>query len=159
MLVTEMPRVLPGPAAELNATQEKRENEKNRENAEANFTSPRRNLCTAQKRLRDHCPKMKRRNPIRQFPTLCVRNCASSNRTSPHRQSYGGCKSTAGVSSTGLRLWRERVDHSVHRSPCALHRTVRDVLSGNRRIFRHVPCRADRPSLNAANANPQREKY
>jgi hypothetical protein len=60
---------------------------------------------------------------------------------------------------TGLRLWRERVDHSVHSSPCALHRTVRDVLSGNRRIFRYVPRRADRPSLNAANANPKREKY
>jgi hypothetical protein len=42
VLITDMPRVLPGPAAELNATQEKRENEKNRENAEANFTSPRR---------------------------------------------------------------------------------------------------------------------
>jgi hypothetical protein len=59
----------------------------------------------------------------------------------------------------GLRLWRERVDHSVHSSPCALHRTVRDVLGGNRRIFRHVPRRADRPGLNAAGANPQREKY
>jgi hypothetical protein len=52
-----MPRVLPGPAAELNATQEKRENEKNRENADANFTSPRRKYCTAQERLRDHSPK------------------------------------------------------------------------------------------------------
>ena len=60
---------------------------------------------------------------------------------------------------TGLRLWRERVDHSVHSSPCSLHRTVRDVLSGNRRIFRHVPRRASRPGLNAAGANPQREKY
>ena len=62
-------------------------------------------------------------------------------------------------SSTGLRLWRERVDHSVHSSPCAVHRTMRDVLSGNRRIFRHVPRRADGSSSNAANANAQREKY
>ena len=48
VLITDMPRVLPGPAAELNATDEKSENEKSRENAEANFTSPRRNYCTAQ---------------------------------------------------------------------------------------------------------------
>jgi hypothetical protein len=102
---------------------------------------------------------MKRRNPIRQFPTVCVRNCVSSNRTSPHRQSYDGRKSTAEVSSTGLRLWRERVDHSVHSSPCALDHTVRDVLRGNRRTFRHVPRRANRPSLDAANANAEREKY
>ena len=63
---------------------------------------------------------------------------------------------------TGLRLWRERVDHSVHSSPCALHRTVRDVFSGNSRTFRHVPRRAGRPSLNAvnaANAKAEREKY
>jgi hypothetical protein len=38
-----MPRVFADPTAELNATHEKRENEKNRENTEANFTSPRRN--------------------------------------------------------------------------------------------------------------------
>ena len=64
--------------------------------------------------------------------------------------------------SLGLRLWRERVDNSVHSSPCALHRTVRDVLRGNRRAFRHVPRCADRPSLNArnaANAKADREKY
>jgi hypothetical protein len=78
---------------------------------------------------------------------------------SSHRQPYAGGKRTVEVSSTGLRLWRERVDHSVHSSPCTLHRTVRDVLRGNRRAFRHVPRRANRPSLNAANANPQREKY
>ena len=52
-----MPRVLPGPAAELNATKKKRENEKNRENADANFTSPRRKYYAAQERLRDHSPK------------------------------------------------------------------------------------------------------
>ena len=61
-----------------------------------------------------------------------------------------------------VRLWRERIDHGVHSSPCALHRTVRDVLSGNRCIFRHGPRRADRPSLNAgdaADANAERQKY
>src|SRR5882724_12118047 len=58
-----MPRVLPCPAAELNATQEKRENKKNRENADANFTSPRRKYCTAQERLRDHSPENKKSEP------------------------------------------------------------------------------------------------
>src|SRR5512132_2285276 len=99
-----MPRVLPGPAAQLNATQEKGENEKNRENAEPNFTSTRGNYCTAQKRLRDHPPKMKRRNPIRQFPTVCVRNCASSNRSSPQRQP---CK------RGGLRVLNRGFDYRV----------------------------------------------
>src|SRR5205809_4592403 len=83
-----MPRVFADPTAELNATNKQRENKKNRKNAETNLTNPRRNPCTAQKRLCDHSPKMKSRNPIRQFPTVCVRNCASSNRTSPHRKSY-----------------------------------------------------------------------
>ena len=61
-----------------------------------------------------------------------------------------------------VRLWSYRVDHSVDRSPCASHGAVRDVLSGNYRAFRHVPRRADRPSLsagNAANAKAEREKY
>src|SRR5215216_1513808 len=58
-----MPRVLPRPAAELNATQEKRQNEKNREDADANFTSPRRKYCAAQNRLRDHSPKNKKTEP------------------------------------------------------------------------------------------------
>jgi hypothetical protein len=38
-----MSRVFADPTAELNAAHEKRENEKNREDAEANFTRPRRN--------------------------------------------------------------------------------------------------------------------
>jgi hypothetical protein len=67
---------------------------------------------------------------------------------------YDSRRSTAEISGAGIRLWRERVDHSVHSSPCALHHAVRDVFSGNRRVFRHVPRRADRPSLNTANANP-----
>ena len=58
-----------------------------------------------------------------------------------------------------IGLGRERVDYRVHSSPCALHHAVRDVFRGNRRVFRHVPRRANRPGLNAANANAQREKY
>ena len=68
-------------------------------------------------------------------------------------------KITAEVLAAGIRLGRERVDHRVNSSPCALHHTVRDVPGGNGRIFRYVPCRADRPSLEAANAKSQREKY
>jgi hypothetical protein len=81
--------------------------------------------------------KQRHRTPIRQFRTVCVRNYASSNRTSYCRQSYDGRKSTAEVSSTGLRLWRERVDHSVHSSPCALHHTSRNVIRG-RQATRHL---------------------
>jgi hypothetical protein len=93
---------------------------------------------------------MKRRNPIRQFPTVCVRNCASSNRTSSYRQSYDGRESTVGVSSTGLRLWRERVDHSVDSSPCTLHHNVRNVLSGNRHVPGQWICGAKRHESQAA---------
>jgi hypothetical protein len=57
VLIADMPRVLPDEAAELNATQKNRENKQNRENADANFTSSRRNYCTAQERLCDHSPK------------------------------------------------------------------------------------------------------
>jgi hypothetical protein len=63
------------------------------------------------------------------------------------------------VPGTGIRLWRKIVNHSVHSSSCAPHHAVRDVPGGNRRIFRYVPRRADWPSLEAANAKPQREKY
>jgi hypothetical protein len=59
----------------------------------------------------------------------------------------------------GIRLWRERIDYRVHSSPCTLRHTVGNVLSGNRRIFRYVLRGAGRPSLEAANAKPQREKY
>ena len=74
----------------------------------------------------------------------------------------GTAKALLGSQTPGIRLWRERVDHSVHSSPCASHGAVRDILGGNRRTFRHVPRRADRPSLsdvNAANAETEREKY
>jgi hypothetical protein len=61
-----------------------------------------------------------------------------------------------------VRLSSHPVDHSVYRSPCALYCTMRDILRGDRRVFRHVPRRADRPSLSAvdaANAKAEREKY
>lgn len=155
-----MPRVFADRTAQLNATNKKCENENYPENPETNFTNPRRNCCTAQKRLCDHSPsKTKRPNPVRQFSIVCVRNCVSSNRTWSCQQSLKGAKNASEVSGAGIRLWRERVDHSTHGSPCALHHTVRDVLGGNRRIFRYVPRRANRPSLKAANAKPQREKY
>ena len=63
VLITDMPRILPGPAAKLNPTDEKSENEKSRENAEAYFTTPRRDYCTAPKRLCDHSPKNEKTNP------------------------------------------------------------------------------------------------
>ena len=155
-----MPRVLTGPTAKLNAADEKSENEKSRENAEPYFTTPRRDYCTTPKRLCDHSPKLKRRTPIRQFLALCVRNCISSNRPSPQQQPF---KNGAIANPTsGIRLWSYRADYSVDRSPCASHGTVRNVLGGNHRAFRHVPRRVDRPSLsdvNAANTKTEREKY
>src|SRR5262249_50400500 len=57
VLVTDMPCVLAGPTAQLNATQEKSDDEKNRKKTQAHFADPRRNYCTAQARLFDHSPK------------------------------------------------------------------------------------------------------
>ena len=71
-------------------------------------------------------------------------------------------KAVLGSRTQAIRLWRERVDHSVHGSSCASHGAVRDVPGGNRRTFRHVPRSADRPSLravNAANAKTEPKKY
>ena len=62
-----MPRIFADQTAELNATEEKRENEKNRENPEANFTRSRRNYCIAQERLCDHSPKTKRQTRFDSF--------------------------------------------------------------------------------------------
>src|ERR1044072_5996804 len=59
----------------------------------------------------------------------------------------------------GIRLRRDVVDHGVHSSLCALGHTVRDILSGNRRILRYMLRGANRPSVNTANTQPQREKY
>ena len=152
-----MPRVLPGPAAELNATDEKSKNEKSRENAEANFTSPRRNYCTAQ-RLCDHSPKKDepRFDSFQHFAFETVPRLIAP------RLSDSRIKGRTANRNSWVRLSSYPVDHSVHRSPCALYGTMRDVLRGNRRVFRHVPRRADRPSLsalNAANAKAEREKY
>src|SRR5262245_49411744 len=149
-----MPRVFADPTAQLNATQEQRENEKNRENAEANFTSPYRKYRMARKRLRDHSPKDKETKPdstvsntLRSKLRFVLPTVVSRPAKTPLSQ------------GAGLRLRRECVDHSVHSSSCALHDAVRDVLSGDRRTFRHVPRRADRPRLKAANADAEREKY
>jgi len=149
-----MPGVLPGPAAELNATDEKSENEKGRENAEANFTSSRRNYCTAQ-RLCDHSPKKDepRFDSFQHFAFETVPRLIA------FRLSDSRVKGRIANRNWWARLPSHPVDHSVYRFPCALNCTMRDVLRGNRRVFRHVPSRTDRPGLNAAGTNPQREKY
>ena len=54
-------------------------------------------------------------------------------------------------------LWGERVYDRVHRSSCAFHGAMRNILGCYRRIFRYVPRRANRPGLNAANANSESE--
>src|SRR5262245_36207481 len=59
VLIADVPGVLSDETAELNAAEEETENEKDRENAETNFTSPRRKYYTAQRRLRDHSQKRK----------------------------------------------------------------------------------------------------
>ena len=56
-----------------------------------------------------------------------------------------------------LVLWSERIHYRVHSSPCAFHSAVRDVLRCNHRALRHVSCGADRPRLNTASANGERE--
>ena len=63
MLITNMPRILSGPAAELNATNEKSKNENNRENAEANFTNPRRNYWYGPRAIVRSFPKNDEANP------------------------------------------------------------------------------------------------
>ena len=47
-------------------------------------------------------------------------------------------KALPGSETPEIRLWRERVDHSVRSSSRAPHRTVRDILGGNRRTFRQA---------------------
>lgn len=79
----------------------------------------------------------------------------------PHR-SDGCVKEKIENPNSWVRLSSDPVGHSVHRSPGSLHYTMRDVLRGNRRVFRHVPRRTDRPSLNTlnvANAKADCEKY
>ena len=74
----------------------------------------------------------------------------------PLGESRIAAENSAGVLCVGLRLGRDLVHDGVYSSPCAFHCTMGNVLSGNRRIFRHVSRRANRSCLNAANANPQR---
>ena len=54
-------------------------------------------------------------------------------------------------------LWGKRIDYSVDGSSGALHNAVRDILRCNRRALRHIPGRADRSRLNAANSNREAE--
>ena len=41
----------------------------------------------------------------------------------------------------------------MHRSSCALHNAVPDILDCLRSALRHVGCRVDRAGLNAANGD------
>ena len=56
-----------------------------------------------------------------------------------------------------LGLWRERIDHSVHGSSCALDHTVRDILRGDRTTLRDVFRCSRRSGLNRANGNGEGE--
>jgi len=52
-----------------------------------------------------------------------------------------------------LGLGSERVDYSVDSPCCTLDGAVRDILGCVCSALRHVPRRADRPSLNADSGN------
>ena len=52
-----------------------------------------------------------------------------------------------------LDLSGERIDYSVHRSSCALHNAVPDILGCHRRALCHVGCPVDGASLHAANGD------
>jgi len=55
------------------------------------------------------------------------------------------------------RLWSKYTDYRVNGSSCALHGAMRDILRRNRGVLRYVPRGANRPSLNATNANSECE--
>src|SRR5262249_31496932 len=140
-----MPRVFADPTAQLNATQEQRQNEKNRENAEANFTGPYRKYRMARKRLRDHSPKDKETKPDSTvsntlrwklrfvYSHFVLPTVVSRPAKTPLSQ------------GAGLRLRRECVNHSVHTSSFALHPSVRAVLTGGRLTFLPLPPPAHLP--------------
>ena len=63
-----------------------------------------------------------------------------------------------------LDLSGERIDYSVYRSSCALHNAVPNILGCHRSALRHVGCRVDGASLNAANGdgdgeNDRKERF
>jgi hypothetical protein len=102
--------------------------------------------------------KRKRPNPIRQIRTFCVGKGFSSNRN--FRLTVASQRQKAVESENGGdSLRREVVNHSVHSSPGTFDHAVRDVLGGDRRIFRHVPGCANGSRLKCPNAEPQCEKY
>ena len=100
MLVTDVPRVLARPAAKLNPTDEKSEDENSREDAEAYFTTPRRNHCTASKRLCDHSPETDepRFDSFQQFAFETVFRLIAL----PHGESRITAENSAGVLCVGL---------------------------------------------------------
>src|SRR5262249_27015233 len=55
------------------------------------------------------------------------------------------------------RLWSKYTDYCVNGSSCALHGAMRDILSRNRSVLRHVSRRANRSRLNASSANGERQ--
>ena len=103
MLITDVPRVLPDTTPELNAPEEKRENEKTGKNAEANFTSPRRKYCTAQRRLCDHSPKQTDETGFDSLGRIAFETALRFIRFSSDRQSYDCGKNPLDVSSRGRR--------------------------------------------------------
>ena len=54
-------------------------------------------------------------------------------------------------------LGRDFVDDRVHSASCSLDGAVRDILRCDHSALRHVPGRADRSRLNAANSNGEAE--
>ena len=57
--------------------------------------------------------------------------------------------------ASGIRLWRECMDHGVYSSFCAVHRAVRNILGRYRSVLRYVSRCADRMSLHAASGNSE----
>ena len=55
-----------------------------------------------------------------------------------------------------LGLSGKETDYRVNGSSRAPYRAMRDILRRDRSVLRHMPCRAHRPRLNAANANSER---
>src|SRR5262245_34760085 len=107
-----MRRVFAHPTAQLNATQEQREHAHNRENEEANFTSPYRKYRMARKRLRDHSPKDKQTKPDSTVSNTLRSKLrfVSSHFVLPTAVLRPAKTPLSQVA--GLRLRRECVDHS-----------------------------------------------
>jgi hypothetical protein len=70
---------------------------------------------------------------------------------------YDGCRNGR-TSDAHDSITAYGYKHNVRSSSCAFDHTVRDLLRGNRRIFRRVARRTNTPSLKTANANAQCQK-